>query len=162
MALNQNQFTQGPVAGQVDLQTNPNPSVMTMRFDPTEATETLSFGEGVQLVDLGANDGAGPPIVAERAADTDDIFGIRIFTTKKGSVEGGDILEVAFKGAVVFMTASAALNRGVKVTLDTGTPGQVKAMGTAAEFGILLDKAGASGDLVRVWITADGFTEGTT
>ena len=58
------------------------------------------------------------------------------------------------------MKAAAALQRGVAVTLVLASPGQVKAAGDFAHFGITLDKV-ASGGLVRVLIQADGYSVGS-
>ena len=159
--FNSNQFTQQRTAGELDLTTNPNPSVMTARFNPDSETDLEGFGVGVGLTDLGSDDSEGPPIVDVRSEDNDAIFGVRIFTTKQGDAEAGTPIEVAFKNAVVFMEAGEALDRGVKVSLDVSTGGEVQALDDFAEFGITLDKAGEAGDLIRVLITADGITEGT-
>lgn len=162
MALNTNLFKQAAVAGTLDLVTNPNPSVMSVRFDPGAGAATLDVGEGCKLKDLGASDSVGPPIVGERVSDVDEIFGMRIFSTKEGESVAGDMTEIAFKGAVVFMTAKAAILRGAQCSLEFGVAGQIQAIGTKAIFGQTLDKAGSAGDLIRVLITADGITEGTT
>jgi hypothetical protein len=162
MAFNSNQFKQQRIAGSLDLTTNPNPATMSVRNDPeATSTATLEAGEGIKLKDLGASDSPGPPIVGKRTSDVDEIFGVRIYNTKEGETPVGEVCEIAFKNAVVFMEASGALNRGVQVSLVNGTPGQVQAVGTNAIFGQTLDKA-ADGDIIRVLITADGITEGTT
>jgi len=160
MSLNMNQFSMGPVAGQLDLQTNPNPAVMSVRFDPSNTTDKLGFGVGVVLSDLGSSDSAGPPIVALRAGDGNKIEGVRIFSTKQGEVEGGQVTEIATAGAVVFMKAAGALARGVVVTLDVSADATVKAVGSDTSFGVTLDKATAAEQLIRVRIIADG-VEGT-
>ena len=159
--FNTNQFNQQRVAGELDLTTNPNPSVMTGRYNPEAEADLSGFGVGVQLTDLGADDTEGAPIFDTRSEDNDTIFGVRIFTTKQGDVEAGVPIEVAFMGAVVWMEAGAALDRGVEVSLDVSEPGQVQEIGDFARFGLTLDKASEAGDLIRVLITADGVTEGT-
>ncbi len=162
MPLNQNLFKQANVAGALDLTTNPNPDVFSMRFDPEAGAATLDVGEGCKLKDLGGDDTVGPPIVGERVSDVDEIFGVRVYTTKEGESDAGDMVEVAKAGAVVFMTAAAGILRGAEVSLVFGTAGRVQALGTKAIFGQTLDKAAAAEDLIRVLITADGITEGTT
>ena len=163
-SVNMNQFRQKRLVGELDLTTNPNPSVMTVRPDyflaETDDSPYL-FGEGVKLVDLGANDSEGPPVVTKREEDNDEIFGVRVFSTKQGQGSPYRPIEIAFKGAVIWMEASAALERGAQVSLVQAEPGQVQAVGDFAYFGVALDKASDEGDLVRVMIMADGITEGT-
>jgi hypothetical protein len=142
----------------VDLQTNPNPSLMTCRFKDASETEgtTLVPGEGVKLIDLGASDFAGPPVVDERATNaTDEIFGANIYNTQKNENVDGDIVQIARKGTVIFMNSGEAMNRGTKVELVLATPGNVVTQSTGKQFGTLLDKASAADELVRVMIERD-------
>ena len=160
VVLNTNQFNQTAVVGMIDLNTNPNASIFTMRYD-SEATSTLRIinGEGVQLKDLGANDPLGVPFVDKRAADTDGIFGVKIFSTKENSDAPGEVFEVAGQGAVMWLEASAAIARGGIVALVIATEGQVVTRTTEEILGVALDKAKAANDLIRVFITARGFAE---
>ena len=153
MSQNMNQFKQTPVVGSVDLQTNANPAMFTCRFkDVSAGGATLVPGEGVKLVDLGASDFVGPPIVDERAT-TDVIFGVKLFTTKENTAEDGDIVQIAGDGAVVFMNAGAAIVRGAKVELVDATPGNViTSAGTNRILGIALDKATAADQVIRVLV----------
>lgn len=156
--LNVNQFAQGPVVGQLDLVTNPNPSVMTVRYnDQATITNEIIPGEGAKLVDLGANDSVGPPIVDERTADADAIFGVKISDTKQNTVNPGAIFEIAGKGGVIWMNANAAILRGAKVALVLATPGNVVTLGAEEQYGIALDKAAGADTLLRVQITAEGW-----
>lgn len=154
--FNANQFNQAPVVGQLDLTTNPNPAVISCRYNPS-ATSTLRLvnGEGVNLKDLGASDSKGSPIVDKRAANTDAVFGVKIFNTLENSSAPGSSVEIAIKGAVVYMKCLAAVARGEKVSLVVASTGEVKVLDTGyEEFGLALDK-GATGDLIRVLITTD-------
>lgn len=156
MAQNINQFKKAPVVGSLDLSTNPNPALFTCRFVDASATAgtTIVPGEGVKLIDRGANDIPGPPIVDERAADADAIFGVKIYTTEKAASETGEFVQVAGPGAVVYMNAGAAILRGAAVELVLATPGNVitaAASGTP-DLGICLDKATAANDVVRILI----------
>ena len=155
-----NQFELGHMIGEIDLSFSASESVFSVLFDPTAGAATLEFGEGVKLIDLGASDQAGPPIVGLRTTDLIPTFGVRVHSTKQASVPAGYLTEIATKGAVVYMASAGALARGVKVSLDQANSGFIQAMGTKSEFGITLDKIAANG-LGRVWITADGFTSGT-
>lgn len=155
MAQNMNQFTQTPVVGDIDLATTDRANVFTCRFIDASATAgtTLVPGEGVNLVDLGASDSAGPPIVDERAANTDAIFGINIYKTEKNAAESGDRVQIARAGSVIFMNAGAAIARGASVELVLATPGNVITQSTGTTLGLCLDKATAANDLVRILIT---------
>ncbi len=44
------------------------------------------------------------------------------------------------------------MNGGVVVAVDVANPSKVKAVGSDARFGILLDKARAVDDIVRVYV----------
>lgn len=157
---NMNQFKQTASVGMLDLQTNPNPAVMTVRHN-SEATSTNTIvpGEGVKLVDLGADDPGGVPFADKRAADSDGIKGVKILNPKQNAVPVGDVFEIAGQGAVIFMEASAAIARDALVALVIATAGQVVTRTTEEVFGIAIDKAFAAGDLIRVEVTARGFAE---
>lgn len=158
--FNSNAFTQQRVPGQLDLRTNPNPAVYTVRYAQTAtSTDRIVPGEGTKLVDLGGDDNNGPPIVNKRTDDGDAIFGVRIFNPEKNQKAPADLMQVAGQGAVIFMEAAAAANRGVNVALVTATPGRVATRTTEEILGIQLDKSTALGDVVRVLITARGFSE---
>ena len=155
MAQNMNQFVQTPVVGNLDLQTNPNPSVFTCRFVDASATTgtTLVPGEGTLLIDRGASDTPGPPIVDERAADANAIFGVKIYTTESNESASGAIVQIAGSGAVIFMNAGAAIARGASVALVLATPGNVVTQTSETVLGIALDKASAANDIIRVLIS---------
>ena len=156
MAQNINQFKQTPVVGDLDLQTNPNPALFTCLFEDISATAntTLVPGEGVILVDAGANDPLeGPPLVDERAANTDAIFGVNIYKTEKNASESGDKVQIAGSGAVVYMNAGAAILRGAAVELVLATPGNVITQSTGTTLGTALDKATAADQVIRVLVS---------
>lgn len=151
---NLNQFNQAPVVGDLDLTTNANPFVFTCRFVDVSATAgtTLVPGEGVLLVDLGASDSVGPPIVDERAANTDVIFGVKLYTTELNASETNSRVQIAGSGSVVYMNAGAAINRGAAVELVLATPGNVITQATGTTLGTCLDKATAADQIVRILI----------
>ena len=158
---NLNQFKQSAAVGDLDLSFFGAENVITVLFDPTDTTHKVYGGQGVSLKDLGADDSSGAPIVGYRAADTASIFGVRVRSLKDAYTEGKGLMEVAIDGAVMWFKASAALNRGVKVSLVFGTPGSVQAAGTKAYLGYTLDKV-SSGGMVRVMLRCDAVTAGTT
>jgi hypothetical protein len=150
---NMNQFKKTAVVGQIDLKAGGLDSVFTVRFNPNSSkTSGIIAGEGVKLVDLGASDNNGVPIVDILSADTEVPFGARVFDHKKGTILPGEIFQVSYKGVVQWMEASAALNRGVGVALVQATPGTIQAVGSNAQYGITLDKAAAAGDVIRVLV----------
>lgn len=162
MSVNLNDFSISPAVGDVDLAHSTGESIISVRFGYEETTGEIEAGEGVMLSDLGANDTPGAPIVAIRTSEsTDPIYGVKIRSTKKATVEGGDVFEIAKRGAVVRFKAAGALARGVPVTLTLATPGQVEAVSTKTPLGITLDKAAAAGDIVRVELTCDGIAVGS-
>ena len=161
MAQNLNQFNQTAVVGELDLQTNPNPASFTMKFhdESDTAATTLLPGEGVKLIDLGGSDTIGVlPLVDERAAVTDALFGVKIFSTKKNAAVSGEIVQIAGKGAVMFLNSGAAIARGDSVSLVIGTPGNVITnVSTGEILGIALDKAVGANEIIRVLIDIEGY-----
>ncbi len=149
--LNSNQFNLTAATGQLDLKAGGIDASFTVRVN-SNSTETILAGTALKLVDMGVEDKGGIPIVDVVDDATDVAFGARIYSFKKGSVKAGDITEVSYKGCVQYFTASAPLTRGSEVSVDIATPGNVKALGTDARLGIIIDKASAAGDLVRVII----------
>jgi len=153
---NMNQFKQTAVVGELDLQTNPNPATFTCLFKDKSETllTTLVPGEGAMLEDLAAADISGIlPIVDERAAVGDPIFGVKIFTTKKNDSVDGDIVQIAGEGAVMFLNSEAALLRGASLSLILATPGNVETIdATGVAVGVSLDKATAADQIIRVLI----------
>jgi hypothetical protein len=150
--INQNQFTQGVLVGQVDLKSGGLDATFTVRIDPDSSASDIEAGTGLQLVDGGTNDRNGVPLVNVLTADTQVPFGARTYDAKQGKVQPGDICQVSYKGVVQWMNSAAALNRGVAVSLVAATPGNVAAVGTNAQFGITLDKATAADQLIRVLV----------
>lgn len=150
-----NQFSQTNSVGTLDLTTNPNPSVMTVLYNPGSSNNIIP-GEGVKLVDLGVSDAIGPPIVDQRALDSDAVEGIVLMDQKKATKEPGDLVSIARRGAVIFQEASAAIARGAAVALVLASPGQVVTRTTEILYGKALDKASAAGDLIRVEVLQRG------
>jgi hypothetical protein len=154
--LNTNQFKQGNVVGTIDQATNPDGTVMTVLYNPGGSGGSIVPGTGVKLVDLGASDANTNPVVDVRALDADVIEGVVIFNTKFATIPVGERITIVRKHGVVFMEASAAIVRGAKVALVLATPGTVVTQTTEAVFGKCLDKATASGQLVRIQVTNEG------
>lgn len=156
---NANQFAQGIVPGSLDLQTNPNPEVKTVRFNPSSTYTTGIPGAiPMKLVDLGASDSNGVPIVDVADAYTDQTFGVSITGTKQGLTLPGDTLQIACAGAVIRMGAVAAINRGLQVITDNTVGGLVRTIVgvTGKVLGLTLDKATAANQLIRIEVLCDG------
>lgn len=151
-----NQFKQTQSEGVLDLGTNPNPFVMYCRYNPVGIGGDITPGTGVKLVDIGANDAEGPPIVDVRTLDADVIEGVYVLDPRNATKGIESMLSVAKKGAVVTFEASAAIARGAKVALVLASPGQVATQTVETVLGKALDKATASGELIRVEILAEG------
>lgn len=152
MTVNMNQFKKSIFPGQLDLQVGGLGPSFTMRIDPDSSESDIEAGVGLKIVDGGANDPNGVPLVDVLGADTEVPFGARVYDLKNGVVQPGEIVQVSFDGNVQFFAAAAALSRGALVALDILNPGQVQAKSTDALFGRLLDKSFATGDIVRVLV----------
>lgn len=154
MTLNQNQFAPSPVQGQMDLL--PNWAMLGAEVDNTSGGN-LAAGTPVKLVDEGS--GGSLPTVVEAALDTDDIFGFIAYDIKNSDFDAGDRCNVAFgRGAVMWMTAGAAIARWAKVGVIIASTKVQTAASTDRIIGRALDKAEVDGDLIRVWIDLPGDT----
>ena len=156
---NANQFAQAALPGSLDLQTNPNPEVITCRLSPSSSyTNGIPGAVPVKLVDLGGSDTDGVPIVDVADALTDLTYGVSVIMTKAGATLPGETIQVARRGSVVRMGAKAAINRGLQVITDAAVGGLVQTIvgKTGKVLGLTLDKATAANQLIRVEILCDG------
>lgn len=150
MALNINQFSQIPVQGMLDLKFNP--SSISCEIDSTSAG-SLPAGQAVKMVDSAG----GVPKVVECAADSDDVFGFINFNIKDVTYSAGDMVEIsAFRGNVMYMTASAAIARNAKVMIVVASDKVATRAGGGICIGRALDQADADLDLIRVMIDLPG------
>lgn len=150
MALNQNQFTQATVQGQMDLKFQP--SIISCQIDTTSAGGLLA-GQAVKIVDSVG----GIPKVVECDVNTNDIFGFLTYDMRRATFEVGDKVEIAaLRGNVMYMTASAAIARNAKVAIVIASKKVVTATTVLTVAGRALDKAAADGDLIRVVIDLPG------
>lgn len=158
---NANQFNQAALPGTLDLQSNPNPEVLTCRLNPSSSyTDGIPGAVPLKLVDLGGSDNDGVPYVDVADALADTPIGVSISNTKQGVVKPNGILQVAMVGAIIRMGAKAAMNRGIPVLTDTTVGGLVQATTgkTGKVLALTLDKATASNQIIRVKIIANGTT----
>lgn len=146
MTQNLNQFAQSTEQGILDLAFNSN--VFSCRIDPASVAKFAS-GTAVKLTDA-----AGKVMLVEKATIGEDIFGFIVYSIKKSIPVAGDLIEVAFSGSVMQMTASEAIARGVNVEIVSASDKVAPADTTAATIvGKAIDKAAADGDLIRVMIS---------
>jgi hypothetical protein len=151
MALNINQFSQVAIKGMLDLSVGVK-SVLACQVDSSSAGGLVN-GQAVKLV----NTAGGVPNVVECSADSDDVFGFIAYDIKDQLFGAGDKVEIAFnRGAVMYMEASASIVPYAKVMIVLS--GQKVATATTGKMivGRALDKASASGDIIRVMIDLPG------
>lgn len=151
MALNINQFAQSVVKGVMDLSVGTK-SVLACQVDSSSAGNLIP-AQAVKLVNVAS----GIPNIVECSADTDDVFGFIAYNIKDQEFDAGAKVEVAMgRTGVMYMEASAAIAVNAPVMIVVS--GQKVATATAGKMiiGRALDKASASGDLIRVMIDLPG------
>ena len=150
MTQNPNQRVQSVEQGQLDLALHN--AVLSIRIDSTES-ETLVPGSPMKIRDV-----AGKALTMLLAtADDDDIFGYLVLNPKDQTYVAGEYAEVAYSTTIMHMTAGAAIAKGAKVESDVSEV-EVITQSSNPVIGIALDKAAASGDLIRVLILTPGST----
>ena len=149
MALNQNQFAQTPILGQLDLDGGPE-NVISCLVDHAQATPLVPGG----FVKLATTAG-GPPHVLGVAADTDQSFGVCVYNLKDSSYPADSRVEVALFGSIIFLNSGEAITRGNSVEMVAATPGNVLVSdGVNPVVGFALDGATGANQLIRVYIQA--------
>lgn len=144
---NQNQFAQTPVLGQVDMTSAVN--IKSVRINPASSSTVLTAGQFLKIVDV-----AGTEIVVDEAAVTEKSYGCIVYNPRKNTYLKGDIVEIACKGTVVYLEASAAIARGAKVQNTPAAPTvqTLASLATNCQVGICLDKPTGAAELARVEI----------
>ena len=152
--LSQNQFSQSSYLGIVDLPYSTN--TVPCQIDQSE-TGTLYPGQAVKIYDRAG----GVPKVVACSADSDDVFGFINYNIKSSSFVANEPVEVSSDSNVMFLYATEAIARGVKVALDLTTRGGVRPASSADTgddtVGYALDKASSVGELIRVKIRTPFF-----
>ena len=147
----QNQFSQAPFLGMLDLRFNND--TVAVEIDSSQATGIYA-GQAVKIVD--SSDGI-PKVVAVSAI-TDEVFGFINFDVKTQLFVAGSKAEISQSGNVIYLYATTAISRGVQVTIDITSPGGVSAaVSTANIVGYAYDKASAPGQLIRVKLKTPSF-----
>jgi hypothetical protein len=150
MTLQLNQFGQQVVQGQLDLK-GFGENVISCEIASAE-TATCVAGDPVKLEDSAG----GVPKVLKATADTDAIFGFIVRNLKDASFIAGDRCEIAIRGSVMYMTASAAIARGAAVESVTATSKVKTWANTNVMAGIAMDKASGNNSLIRVYVDVPG------
>lgn len=149
MTLQQNQFSQTPVVGQIDLDGGPE-NVISCLVDHAQST-ALVPGQFVKM----ATTAGGPPHVIAISADTDQSFGIACYNLKDASYPPDSKVEVALFGTVIWMNSGGSITRGASVEAVAATPGNVVTSGGVNPvIGFALDGATGANQLMRVYVQA--------
>lgn len=147
-----NQFGETTVPGMLDQAYNYN--TKPVMFDPN-GSGSIVASMALKWV-TGAS---GMPLVAPSLAQADVIAGFANFNFKNAGFDPGDILEMSENGNVMWLIATAAINRGSKVVslpaaVAGGCNGGVAPTTGSSGFpivGVALDQA-ASGEQLRVML----------
>lgn len=151
LALNQNQFGQTPIIGQVSQLHNPN--IFPAQILPASPATVITAGTAVKLVT-----GAGAQVQVEICTSVTDgpVFGYIAFNMRKNTYVPGDTVEIAAVNSVMLMKSSAAIARGANVSATPPVAGSDPLVTTsvATNFvsGQALDRATAANQLIRVLI----------
>lgn len=151
---NINAFTQSPQLGMIDLRFDYN--TVAVEIDSSQAT-TLYAGAAVKMVDSAD----GVPKVIGCAANSDEVLGFINFDIKTVGFVAGAAAEISMAGNVMYLYATAAIARGVRVVLALTTNGGVAAANASGGEDIVgwaYDKA-AAGDLFRVFLLTPSFAK---
>ncbi len=152
--LSPNQFAQTSYVGMIDMRFDYN--TVAVQIDAAQAT-ALYAGAAVKMVDSAD----GVPKVIGCAANSDEVLGFINFDIKTVSYVAGVGAEISMAGNVVYLYATAAIARGVQVSLDISTNGGVRgAAGHTGDrvVGWAYNKATAAGQLIRVFVLTPSFT----
>ena len=147
MSLNPNQFTLSTLAGTKVSGDN----VMTVEFYSATSTDTIAPGTAVII----ASTATGLVTkVSAGAGLTAAWFGVVLTNTLTDTYAVGNKMEIAFFGTIVKMAASAAITAGSQVQFDPSTGLIATKTATNTVFGIALENAVNSGDLIPVVVVA--------
>lgn len=152
LVLNQNQFAQTPMLGQVSQL--PNPNIIPVLINPASAATVINAGSAMKLI-TGAS---GQIMVDVCTAVTDGpVFGFIPYNMRKNSYAPGDVCELACQDSVITLSSGAAIARGAEVAAVPASAGNdptvLTAVATNFVAGRALDRATAAAQLIRVIVT---------
>lgn len=144
MAFLLNQAFPAPIKGQISQGSTVNKQTMQIY-----ASSVATFGSAtaVKLVD-----NANPLAGVEKAAATDAIIGFLTYNVIDNTPIAGDLVQVAMNDTEMYMEAGAAIARGAKLEIVASGDKVITSAGTNKIVGIAMDKAAASGDIIKVRI----------
>ncbi len=156
--LSQNQFTESPFLGMLDLRYNTD--TVAAQFDPA-GTGTLIGGQAVKFTTAPAG---GAPTVVPCTATSDTVAGFVNYDIKTAVYNPGDRLEMSMRGNVMYLYAATAINRGQEVTsLPAAVAGGcnggvIPAVGSGGlpKVGFSLDTT-AIGQLGRIFLSTPAY-----
>jgi hypothetical protein len=161
LALNQNQFTQTPVIGQVARQ--PGIDTETCQINPNTTAAVIAVGCSVKLI---ANTGS--QIIVDVCSSPSDgpVYGVISYNLRGNTYSAGSQVEVAGIGNIIQLKTSAAVNRGQRVAVtnpSTSTNDATVAADTTAgdyTIGTALTQASGANQLISVKVTT-GYNNST-
>lgn len=157
VALNPNQFTQIPVAGQVDLLYGPSNVIgVAVSASATGAQYPIVAGQGVKI----ENSAGGIPKILPLTSVTDPVFGFVVFDIKNINRLQGNNLSLARPGTLIYLPASGAIARGANVQYNYLTGNVEPAGGVNPTCGLAYDAAVNAGDLIRVEVASPKVASG--
>lgn len=149
MTLSPNQFSMTEVQGQLDFLMNNN--VIAGQAYASLVTPLVA-GQAVKIV----NDGTAIPSFTALAANTDVTFGFVVRSQRNPTFPALQAFELAINDTVMYMTSGAAIARGAQVEVSYADNTVITSAGINPVIGYALDRATASGQLIRVYINTLG------
>jgi len=161
LSLNQNQFVQTPVIGQVARQ--PGIDTETCQINPNTTAAVIAVGCSVKLI---ANSGS--QIIVDVCSSPSDgpVYGVISYNLRGNYYSAGSQVEVAGIGNIIQLKTSAAVNRGQRVSVtnpSTSTNDATVAADTTAgdyTIGTALTQASGANQLISVKVTT-GYNNST-
>lgn len=147
MALNQNQFTISTLQGTMD--SGGSGASLSVEFYSATSTDVITPGEAVVIASTPA---VGVTRVQAGVDVTSAYRGVILTNPLADSFGVSQKCEMAIEGAVVMMTASAAITAGAAVQYDPVAKQIATLSGTNWQLGIAMENAAGSGSLIRMLV----------
>lgn len=142
-ALSQNQFSQAPIVGMIDMKVGPT-NIIAAQVDVSVSSVILP-GQAVKIV---ANTKGGIPKVAPISSKSDQVIGFAAFNIKDIQYVAGQNLEIAMFGTTIWCFATGAITQFAEVCVDPTYVGGVQATGSTATWvGWAVDGVASAGVL---------------
>jgi hypothetical protein len=145
--LSQNQFTITTLKGTLD-----SGSSITCQYYSVDPAVLIEAGEFVVLADVTAATAPAVSVVEKGMAKSDKYLGMVLTNPLKQYWASGEKLEVAILGTIAMVETSAAVAAGASLAYDPATKQVAAAGGGESVVGLAMEKAPASGTLIRALI----------